>query len=68
MFEKSRALRPLGSAIALNKINHLFEQVGIMEEVEACSKSFGGLHLLDQDLYCQGSFYARAPGVSNKET
>ncbi|KAG0295037.1 hypothetical protein BGZ96_012700 [Linnemannia gamsii] len=68
VFEKSRALRPLGSAIALNKINHLFEQVGIMEEVEACSKSFGGLHLLDQDLYCQGSFYARAPGVSNKET
>ncbi|KAF9326987.1 hypothetical protein BGZ91_001678 [Linnemannia elongata] len=68
VFEKSRALRPLGSAIALNKINHLFEQVGIMDEVEAYSKSFGGLHLLDQDLNCQGTFYARYPGVPQRET
>ncbi|KAK3841659.1 MAG: hypothetical protein J3R72DRAFT_150451 [Linnemannia gamsii] len=68
VFEKSNALRPLGSAIALNKVNHFFEQLGILEDVEANSKSFGGLHLLDQDLNVQGTFYARAPGVPQRET
>ncbi|KAF9931736.1 hypothetical protein FBU30_009660 [Linnemannia zychae] len=68
VFEKSKTLRPLGSAIALSKISHLFEQLGIMEEVKAYSKSFGGLNLLDQDLNVQGSFLARYPGIPQQET
>ncbi|KAF9907042.1 hypothetical protein EC991_011346 [Linnemannia zychae] len=68
VFEKSKALRPLGSAIALNKVNHFFEQLGILQEVEAYSKWFGALHLMDQNLNVQGTFYARAPGVPQRAT
>ncbi|KAF9083613.1 hypothetical protein BGX23_011292 [Mortierella sp. AD031] len=48
-------------------MSHIFEQLGILEEVKAISKSFGGLHILDQKLEVKGSFLGRPPGISGKE-
>ncbi|KAF9124769.1 hypothetical protein BGW39_007924 [Mortierella sp. 14UC] len=67
IFEKAKELRPLGSAIALTSLSHVFEQLGMYDEIMAASKSFGALHLVDEDFQHRNSFDARLPGLDVKE-
>ncbi|KAF9906429.1 hypothetical protein EC991_000676 [Linnemannia zychae] len=67
VFEKTKELRPLGSAIALTTLSHIFEQLGMYDEIVAASKNFGALHLVDEDLQHRNSFDARLPGLDVKE-
>ncbi|KAK3836077.1 MAG: hypothetical protein JOS17DRAFT_736054 [Linnemannia elongata] len=63
----SYQLKPLGSAIALTTLSHIFEQLGIYDELMAVSKKFGALHLVQEDLKHRNTFNARAPGLDVEE-
>ncbi|KAG0278203.1 hypothetical protein BGZ95_004481 [Linnemannia exigua] len=67
LFEKTKELKPLGAAIALTSLSHIFEQLDMYDEIIAASKNFGALHLVDEDLQHRNTFDARLPGVDVKE-
>ncbi|KAH7050677.1 hypothetical protein BKA57DRAFT_459271 [Linnemannia elongata] len=67
IFEKTKELKPLGSAIALTTLSHIFEQLGMYDELMAVSKKFGALHLIQEDLKHRNTFNARAPGLDVEE-
>ncbi|KAG0048640.1 hypothetical protein BGZ83_006431 [Gryganskiella cystojenkinii] len=55
ILERSSEHRPLGSAISLNgTVLRLFEQLGLLEEIEKISRPAGRLQLLKEDLAVQG--------------
>ncbi|KAF9926265.1 hypothetical protein FBU30_004125 [Linnemannia zychae] len=67
IFEKTKELKPLGSAIALTSLSHIFEQLGMYDELMAVSKNFTALHLVDEDMNHRNTFHARAPGIDVRE-
>ncbi|KAG0380044.1 hypothetical protein BGX24_010458 [Mortierella sp. AD032] len=67
VFEKASELRPVGSSMTLNMSKHLWEQLGLYEELWAISKPFGAINIRDQDMGYKGSFYTRDPGVDFKK-
>ncbi|KAG0195666.1 hypothetical protein BGX28_000902 [Mortierella sp. GBA30] len=67
IFEKTKELRPLGSAISLAGLKEVFEQLGMRKEFNDISKPFGGIHLNDEELNKVGSFWSRHPGVDLEE-
>ncbi|KAF9943222.1 hypothetical protein BGZ67_005001 [Mortierella alpina] len=47
---------------------HVFEQLGMKEDILAMSKPFGALHIRDETLNLKGSFFVRHPySYDNKE-
>ncbi|KAG9325897.1 hypothetical protein KVV02_001294 [Mortierella alpina] len=68
VFEKAKELKPLGSAIVITSLMHVFEQLGMKEDILAMSKPFGALHIRDETLNLKGSFFVRHPySYDNKE-
>ncbi|KAG0195785.1 hypothetical protein BGX28_000636 [Mortierella sp. GBA30] len=67
IFEKTKELRPFGSAISLSGLKEVFEQLGMGKEFNDISKPFGGIHLYDEGVNKVGSFWSRHPGVDVKE-
>ncbi|KAG0278204.1 hypothetical protein BGZ95_004482 [Linnemannia exigua] len=67
IFEKAKELRPVGSSMTLTMVMHLWEQLGLLEELWAISKPFGAINIRGQDMSCKGSFLSRFPGVDFKK-
>ncbi|KAF9576984.1 hypothetical protein EC968_000109 [Mortierella alpina] len=68
VFEKAKELKPLGSAIVITSLMHVFEQLGMKEDILAMSKPFGALHIREETLKLKGSFFVRHPySYDNKE-
>ncbi|CAO3567501.1 unnamed protein product [Mortierella alpina] len=61
VFEKAKEVRPLGSAIVITSLMHVFEQLGMKDDILAMSKPFGALHIRDETLRLKGSFFVRPP-------
>ncbi|KAF9141300.1 hypothetical protein BGX30_005148 [Mortierella sp. GBA39] len=66
VFEKAKELRPMGSSMTLNVVMHLWEQLGLRDELWAISKPFAAINIRGQDMSCKGSFQSRLPGVDIK--
>ncbi|KAF9950932.1 hypothetical protein BGZ72_007486 [Mortierella alpina] len=67
VLEKSEELKPLGCAVTLSSVGHLFEQLGLRDDLNEISKPFGALHLCKDDMSLVGSFYTRKPGHDVEE-
>ncbi|KAF9286723.1 hypothetical protein BGZ68_002623 [Mortierella alpina] len=68
VFEKAKELKPLGSAIVITSLMHIFEQLDMKGDILAMSKPFGALHIREETLNLKGSFFVRHPyGYDNKE-
>ncbi|KAF9935320.1 hypothetical protein BGZ67_003453 [Mortierella alpina] len=67
VLEKSEELKPLGCAVTLSSVGHLFEQLGLRDDLNELSKPFGALHLCKEDMSLVGSFYTRKPGHDVEE-
>ncbi|KAF9188887.1 hypothetical protein BGZ51_006375 [Haplosporangium sp. Z 767] len=56
IFEQASELKPLGSAVTVGSVMHIFEQLGMYKEMLEISKPFGALRLRDTKLDFKGSF------------
>ncbi|KAF9954549.1 hypothetical protein BGZ72_004490 [Mortierella alpina] len=67
VFEKTKVLKPLGSAIVLSSVIHIFEQLGMYDAINSLSKPFGAQRIRNEDLNLKGSFLCRLPGIDAQE-
>ncbi|KAF9984524.1 hypothetical protein BGZ75_003911 [Mortierella antarctica] len=67
VFEKTKVLKPLGSAIVLSSVIHIFEQMGMYDAINSLSKPFGAQRIRDEGLNLKGTFLCRHPGVDTQE-
>ncbi|KAI1315185.1 hypothetical protein EDD11_001122 [Mortierella claussenii] len=67
ILEKTIDLRPLGSALIISALGHLFKQLDMEEELNQIAKPFGALRLRKQNMNVAGAYLTRSPGIDTEQ-